>query len=376
MRRSLLLTLMALLTSPIAGSAATRDPYGAIVPVKAVAPENADRSVATILDQVRQAWFKREWQAYKAKFITQDGRVVDNANGGVSHSEGQGYGMLLAAIADDRETFASLWTWTERQLMVRPDGLAAWKWDPNSHAVVDKNNASDGDLLIAWALARAAKRFDRPDYGQVAARIARAIAATVFAEDRSKLVLLPGAFGFTAKDQRDGPVVNLSYYVFPAFDDLQAVAPEIDWSGMKAAGLALLEQSRFGPLSLPSDWISLGGDVPKPAQGFPRTFGYDAIRIPLYLAWAGRPEAGRARFATLWNARADLGPFVTDIDNGSALRTIDGVGFKLISALSACLARGTPVPGTLISSRDTFYYPATMRLLGLAVIQERYSQCL
>ena len=49
-----------------------------------------------IIDRVSRAWFLGEWRAYLAKFVTPDGRVVDNANGGVSHSEGQGYGLLFA----------------------------------------------------------------------------------------------------------------------------------------------------------------------------------------------------------------------------------------------------------------------------------------
>ena len=31
------------------------------------------------------------WRAYKAKFLTENGRIVDTANGMVSHTEGQGY---------------------------------------------------------------------------------------------------------------------------------------------------------------------------------------------------------------------------------------------------------------------------------------------
>ena len=39
------------------------------------------------------------WQAYKRAFITDGGRVVDNANGNVSHSEGQGYGRNFSTRA-------------------------------------------------------------------------------------------------------------------------------------------------------------------------------------------------------------------------------------------------------------------------------------
>ena len=41
-----------------------------------------------------------------------DGRVVDNVNGGISHPESQGYGMLLAIAAGDRDTFERIWSFT------------------------------------------------------------------------------------------------------------------------------------------------------------------------------------------------------------------------------------------------------------------------
>ena len=83
--------------------------------------------------------------------------MVDTANGGVSHSEGQGYGMLLAQSYGDRQQFDQLWAWTKRgNLQIRKDRLLAWRWRPSGSgdagAVDDMNNASDGDVLVAWAL--------------------------------------------------------------------------------------------------------------------------------------------------------------------------------------------------------------------------------
>ena len=41
------------------------------------------------------------WAAYKTRFFQPEGRIVDTGNGGVSHSEGQGYGLLLAASMEN-----------------------------------------------------------------------------------------------------------------------------------------------------------------------------------------------------------------------------------------------------------------------------------
>ena len=53
-----------------------------------------------------------DWEAYRSRFVEDSGRVVDNANGNISHSEGQGYGLLLALAASDRRSFEQIWSFT------------------------------------------------------------------------------------------------------------------------------------------------------------------------------------------------------------------------------------------------------------------------
>src|ERR1700736_6013073 len=72
------------------------------------------------------------WQRYQSQFVRENGSVIDDANGGVSHSESAGYGMLLAFLAGDRASFERIWSFTRDELLIRDDGLAAWRWDPNS----------------------------------------------------------------------------------------------------------------------------------------------------------------------------------------------------------------------------------------------------
>src|SRR5262249_22467996 len=82
-----------------------------------------------------------EWAAYAEHFVSPEGRVIDTANGNISHSEGQGYGLLLAVLADDRAAFERIWSFTRTELMIRPDGLAAWRWEPDTAPhVTDPNN--------------------------------------------------------------------------------------------------------------------------------------------------------------------------------------------------------------------------------------------
>src|SRR4030088_2357389 len=153
------------------------------------------------------------WRQYKERFVTSDGRVVDNANGGISHSEGQGYAMLIAERLDDRPTFEAIWQWTRSNLLVRGDGLAAWRWSPQVPHVADHNNATDGDLLIAWALAEASDRWDVSEYRETARLIVEDLATKVVTSSRFGPILLPASTGFAGKDQSDAPVVNLSYWL-------------------------------------------------------------------------------------------------------------------------------------------------------------------
>src|SRR5258708_14236821 len=89
------------------------------------------------------------WRQYKDRFVTSEGRVVDNANGGIRHSEGQGYAMLIAERLDDRPTFEAIWQWTQSNLLIRGDGLAAWPGNPHAPHVADPNNATHATLLLS-----------------------------------------------------------------------------------------------------------------------------------------------------------------------------------------------------------------------------------
>ena len=339
-----------------------------------MSPAVAHDGIDDAVSRAAKGWFRSQWSNYRASFISRDGRVIDNANGGVSHSEGQGYGLLLAVAADDPDSFAAIWRWTSDHLGVRHDGLFAWKWEPGRGAVADRNDATDGDVLVAWALAKAARRFGRSDYAFEARRIADAVAAAAVRPSAIGPVLLPAQAGFGPADQPGGPVVNPSYWVFPAFRDFATLWPNSVWSELRTSGFKLLEAARFGPLGLPADWVAIGGAKLAPARSFPPTFGYDAIRIPLYLAWDGdAPSVQLSAFAR-FSPASD--PSVIDVSTGSSGPSMGGVGYRAIFALSRCVTRGETVPPDLMTARDTLYYPETLRLLSISVIQERYPRCL
>ena len=69
------------------------------------------------------------WEGFVEQFVSPSGRVIDYYQQEISHSEGQGYSMLLAVAANDRNSFARMWKWSGKELQVRQsDALFAWSW--------------------------------------------------------------------------------------------------------------------------------------------------------------------------------------------------------------------------------------------------------
>ncbi|HEV7260349.1 MAG TPA: glycosyl hydrolase family 8 [Bosea sp. (in: a-proteobacteria)] len=312
------------------------------------------------------------WELYRQKFVTPEGRVIDDVNGGISHSESQGYGLLLACLAGDRASFARILGFTRTELLIRDDGLAAWRWDPKaSPRVTDINNASDGDLLIAEALACAGSRWNMPAYTTAARQIARALAKVALLKRGGETWLMPAAAGFTEKDRPDGPVVNPSYWVFEALPAMAQLTGDQSWMHVQATGLRLLDTLAKAKMPAP-EWLSVKG-IPQPADGFPAQFGYNAIRIPLYLMRAGLADKARMEpFRQAWAG----GPAVIDVKTGKPVEPLPDPGYRMLAAAMACVLDKTAIPADLKTFQPTGYYPSTLHLLSLSMLRERYPQCL
>lgn len=364
-------------------SAQEQAPEPSIVPPSIAHPRPAPPGPSTAtgspVPKLKGALADAAWRVYRGRFVTEQGRVVDTANGAISHSEGQGYGMLLAVAADDRESFERIWGWTRGNLMVRGDELLAWRWSPDKRpAVADMNDATDGDLLVAWALTEAGESWGENSYRTAARRIAvEAGRKAMLFKHPGGPIILPAVSGFSAAERRDGPLVNLSYWIFPALQRLSIAAPEYDWAGLIRSGVALLREARFGPARLPTEWISVKEAPPRPADGFPALFSYNAIRVPLYLAWAdlGRSE-DYAPFLAIWDKSGPEGLPIVDTQNGQPVERLTEQGYAALPALLACATRGTLLPGSFETIKDDEnYYPTTLQLLAMVAARMRYPSC-
>lgn len=308
-----------------------------------------------------------DWETYKRSFVASDGRVVDTGNQGISHSEGQGYGLLLALAADDRETFDRIWQWTKANLQVREDRLFRWRRRPDvPSASEDPNNATDGDLLIAWALLRAGEKWRRSEFHDAAWGVLADVRSKLVRHWRGMSVLLPGAQGF----EHEGRLtVNLSYWVFPALRHFARAdkQPEV-WTELGDSGRRLVAEARFGRWGLPPDWLALSEPL-TPSERFKPQFGYDAVRIPLYLAW-GRESAEMLRpFLTFWGAFGPFTPAWTHLRENCMDGDGAPAGMRSIKALVQRVS-GSALERWPETAAGEDYYSSSLRLLSLLASME------
>lgn len=298
------------------------------------------------------------WRDYKDRFLLPEGRIIDTANGNVSHTEGQGWGMFLAVRFQDREVFDRLWQWTESHLARQDVALFSWRYDPSSTpAVADPNNATDGDLFIAWALQLAADLWDDPRYARRSDEVRQAIMAHLVADVGGYQVLLPAFDGFRHDDYAD---LNLSYWVIPALRDFAARYPDEPWQVVIDSGRQLLERAQFGRLQLPADWLRLGNDGQlAPARAWPPRFGFENVRVPLYFTWGGMRDIDTLEnIARYWDRPAP--PAWIDVDSDQVADYPLSQGGKAINALLT--GRPWAIPAT--ADEDENYYSATLLMLS------------
>ena len=309
-----------------------------------------------------------DWETFKQRFLEPDGRIVDTGQARISHSEGQGFAMLFAVHYADRTSFDRMWQWTQRNLQVRGDALLAWKWQPQG-GVTDRNNAADGDLLVAWALLRGAEKWSHPEYRAAATRIAEDVRRKSMRRSTHGLVLLPGQEGF---DKAEGLTLNLSYWVYPALTELARADPAPEWEELARNGITILTYSYFGRWRLPPDWLKLGERV-SAAGPPPERFGFDAIRIPIYLVWSRRDtDALMKPYRDFWGhfdgARAV--PAWTNLKDDSVDSQGAAQGVRAIAQMVAEYPRPSAARLPALD-REQSYYSAVLLLLCKLALRER-----
>lgn len=237
-----------------------------------------------------QDW--QEWQEYLKHFVQEDGRVLDASTPKQhSSSESQSYGMFFALAANDPATFEKIWRWSINNLAGGNIGtnLPAWIWGKSEEGewrVLDSNSASDAELWFIYALAEAARAWNRPDY----LLEARALLAQVEAKEIDDLpglgkMLLPGPRDFVHPEGIWQ--LNPSYLPLPVLRRLARLSPNGPWQEIATNTMRMF--SAITPAGFAADWVAYQGDdensghfVSDPIKG--ELGSYDAIRVYL---WAG-----------------------------------------------------------------------------------------
>ncbi|MFD1913065.1 glycosyl hydrolase family 8 [Halodurantibacterium flavum] len=322
----------------------------------------------------RQEVWQAAWEDWKTDFLRPDGRVVDEFQSDASHSEGQGYGMVLATEFGDAESFRLMNDWAQSQLAIRQDALMAWRWFPRRfEAVPDLNTASDGDLFRAWGLVRAATRFGEPRYLETAQRIAQHLLWICVAEDPRRpddLVLLPGAEGFR---KPDAVTVNPSYYMPLAMREIAQATGLSEFRRLAADGEALLAeaaQARMAP-----DWVDVTRAGLRDPERLSYASGYDALRVPLFLIWSGRASHAAVHSAARVYRESGGGTHAPTVvePNGHVRETSSHGGYRAIQSLVTCAGNGGGIPRY---ERGQGYFPSTLHLMSYVAWRSTSGNCL
>lgn len=299
------------------------------------------------------------WQQYKSRFIQEDGRVIDRKQGGITTSEGQAYALLRSLWMDDRATFERVLRWSTNNLNagVRPDHLHAWKWGARadgSWGILDRNAATDGDQLIAYALIQASRKWSQSAYlDQALALLGDIWEKETRQVDGVRYVL---AGEWMVKDT--ALPINPSYYMPFAYRVFAQVDPRRGWERLIDASYTVFEHCR-SKVGLPTDWCQL--DLQKRTLTvatalFDRAgdFGYDACRVFWNLAadalWGKESRALPALrqmdwLLRYWAVKREL----------PAVVTVDGIPREQYKAL-AIYGAFLPAVGLLDPTEATLMY--------------------
>lgn len=304
------------------------------------------------------------WAEFARRFVMPDGRVVDTGNKGITHTEGLGAALLAAQACDDRARFDKIWAFTQQ--LRRPDGLFSWKW-VQGVGVADRNNATDGDLYIAWALLRAGVRWGDDALLKASQASAKSMREQLLVRPSQGAMLLPGKDGFIIRNAigHEKVVANPAYWVFPAMHELQAVDPSPTWAQLHKDALTMLEYARFGPAGLPADWLIMDDPV-MPWQDRPARFGYEAIRIPLFLAWDKRLTHPALKACAQFMREPRFPAWVSLVDADKAPYAAPA-GFEAVARLARKSVYGLAVGPT---SLDSDYFSSSLSLLAAIAAQD------
>jgi endoglucanase len=341
------------------------------------------------------------WNAYQARFIDSQGRVIDHTGGDRTTSEGQAYAMFFALVDNDRPAFDRIFSWTQANLAGNDlsTHLPSWLWGraPDGQwKTIDPNPASDADVWMAYDLIEAGRLWNAPSYTSTG----RALMSLISQREVANLngfgpMLLPGPSGF---QHNQITTLNPSYMPLFIFQRFAAVDPAGPWQQIALNIPRMLAGSARNGYAM--DWITyIPGDGFYPAP--PMSTGnadsnvpggsYDAIRVYL---WAGMLDGTGSIRAQVLSAIPGMSTYLADhdappekvSDQGIPLAQDGPVGFsaavlpylRAFPDSSRVSARQTVRIGRMrdaatgLYGKDLAYYDQNLALFATGFIDARF----
>ncbi|MBN1679085.1 MAG: hypothetical protein JW966_02255 [Anaerolineae bacterium] len=324
------------------------------------------------------------WEGYKQNYIycgencgDNLGLVFDPNMDYQAVSEGVGYGMLMAVMMNDQDTFDTIYDAAHDIMLDERTGLFHWRAS-NTGEITGRTSATDAEEDIAVALIFAQTRVENGEWTQHATRPynCRAndmIDAIYEYEVYDGRYLTPGDdWGGNGQD-----ILNLSYFApawYRIYDQFQGTDR---WDSVITYGYRALFLTEGADKGLAPDWsTSEGGPAfayceatDRPLDTCRYEMYYDAIRVPwrigLDCLWFGDSRACR------WSKRS--ADFLSQLPPEQFARMYDMDGTPIISYQNE-LTVGMWLPAALAAENAELVAELAQQLYGYAgnAISEGY----
>ncbi len=337
------------------------------------------------------------WRAFSGRFIQSDGRVLaDESEQRYSTSEGQAYALFFSLIANDRNTFDRILSWTRDNLAEADLGarLPAWQWGkkPDGNwGVVDQNSAADADTWLAYTLLEAGRLWREPGYTAQGNLVLGNIRVHLIRDFPGMgAMLLPAQKGFDL--EQGGIRINPSYLPVQLLRTFSKADPSGPWNDVIENNLKLLQVA--GVKGFVPDWVAYvpgKGYMTDPRRG--AAGAHDAIRVYMWWGMLSKRDPAAARLKkTLYGMNqlipkyAISPPLTVDTQTG-ALSGISPPSFSaallpyfatmgnngaLRLQRDRLLAQRDAATGLLIG-QDLRYYDQVLTLFGQGWMEHRFS---
>lgn len=211
---------------------------------------------------------------------------------GVSLSEGHGYGMYICVLAsqqgkDTKKVFDQLNAYYKAHCY-HDTALMSWRQTIKDGTVTqEKNNATDGDLYIAYALLEASKEWHEPSYKKEALAILRDI--LTYNYNKTLHTLTVG--NWATKETKYYAMIRTSDCLPKLFDTFYEATNDENWQWIHQNMMMYLKQlSDQQKTGLLPDFALINNGEAKPVKSkfvsskYDGDYYYNACRVPYNLA--------------------------------------------------------------------------------------------